>query len=121
MTGRMVPGAIRVCTTSCVDELGNEVLAEEADGAPVHRLGGMGVAVTDAAGHAAEEVTGDDPTAVVRDAADLDRGGVADGLDHLYVVEEEVHGHTWHGRTDSVACPGHPCETAATGVYGQVT
>ena len=52
---------------------------------------------------------------------DLDRGGVADGLDHLYVVEEEVHGHAWHGRTDSVACPGHPCETAATGVMARVT
>ena len=104
-----------------VDQLGDEVLAQEADGATIDRLGGVGVPVADAAGDAAEEVTGDDPAAVVRDAADLDRRGVADGLDHLYVVEEEVHGHAWHGRTDSVACLGHPCDTTAMGVSSKVT
>ena len=97
------------------------MLAEEPDGAAVHRLRGVDVAVADAAGNAAEEVPGHDPAAVVRNAADLDRGGVADGLDHLYVVEEEVHGHAWHGRTDSVACLGHPCDTAATGVWTKIT
>ena len=90
----MVPGAIRVCTTSCSIELGNEVLAEKADGTAVHGLRGVHVPVADASGHAEEEVARDDPAAVVRDTADLDRGGVADGLDHLNVVEEEVHGHT---------------------------
>ena len=104
-----------------VDELGDEVLAQQPDGTAVHRLGGVDVAVADPAGNAAEEVPGHDPPAVVRDPADLHGGGVADGLDHLNVVEEEVHGHAWHGRTDSVACLGHPCETAATGVSAKVT
>ena len=121
MTGRMVPGGDPGLHDVVVDELGNEVLAQEADGTAVHRFGGVDVPVADAAGHAAEEVPGHDPPTVVRDPADLDRGGVADGLDHLYVVEEEVHGHAWHGRTDSVACPGHPCETAAMGVWAEVT
>ena len=104
-----------------VDQLRNEVLTQETDGAPVHRLGGMGVPIADVAGDAAEEVAGDDPATVVRDAAHLDRRRVADGLNHLYVVEEEVHGHAWHGRTDSVACLGHACETAAMGVSTTVT
>ena len=94
MTGRMVPVGDPGLHDVLVDQLGNEVLAQEADGAAVHRLGGVDVPVADAAGHATEEVPGNDPAAVVRDPPDLDRGGVTDGLDHLYVVEEEVHGHT---------------------------
>ena len=121
MTGRMGAGCNPICTDNLVDQLGNEVLAQEADGATVHRLGGVRVPIADAPGNATEEVTGNDPATVVRDPADLDRRGVADGLDHLYVVEEEVHGHAWHGRTDSVACLGHACETAAMGVSTDVT
>jgi hypothetical protein len=80
----------------------------------------MGVPIAHAAGDAAEEVTRDDPATVVRNPTDLDRGGVADGLDHLYVVEEEVHWQAWHGRTDSVACLGHACETIAMGMSKDV-
>jgi hypothetical protein len=104
-----------------VDQLGDEVLAKEPDGATVHRFSGVRVPVADTPGDATEEVAGHNPATVVRDPADLHRRGVADGLNDLYVVEKEVHGHTWHGRTDSVACLGHACETAATDVSTDVT
>ena len=104
-----------------VQQLRDEVLAQQPDGAALDRLGRVGVAVADETGHAAEEVPGHDPPAVVRDATDLHRGEIADGLDDLDVVEEEVHGHTSHGRPDSVACPGHPRVTSAMGVWASVT
>ena len=104
-----------------VDQLGDEVLANEADRAALHRLCGMGVPVADEAGDATEQVPRHHPPAVVGDAADEDGGGVAHRLDHLDVVEEEVHGHGSHDRTDSVACSGHPCVTPAMGVWERVT
>jgi hypothetical protein len=75
------------------DELRDEVFAQQADGTAVNRLGGVAMTVTDAARNTAEEVPGHNPATVVRDAPDLDRRRVTDGLDHLYVVEEEVHGY----------------------------
>ena len=98
------------------EQLGDEVLAQQADGAALHRLGGVDVPVAHMRGHAAEQVPGHDSPAVVGDASDLDGGRVPDRLDHLDVVEEEVHGHGSHGRPDSVTCLGHPCVTPATGV-----
>ncbi len=102
---------------SLVEQLGDEVLAQQPDGTAFHRLARVGVPVADQAGHAAEEIAGHDPAAVVRDAADLHRREVADRLEHVYVVEEEVHGHGSHDGPDSVACPGHPRVTAAMGVW----
>ena len=98
MTGRMVPGGDAGLDHRLVEQLGDEVLTEQPHRAPVDRLGGIGVAVADQSGHAAEEVTGHDPAAVVGDAAILDRGRVPGGLNDLDVVEEEVHLHGSHGR-----------------------
>jgi hypothetical protein len=42
----------------------------------------------------------------VGDAADIDRGRVADGLNDMDVVEKEVHRNGSHDGSDSVACPG---------------
>jgi len=89
--------------------------------ASIDRFAGVSVPIADPPGDATEEVTGNDPATVVRDPADLDRRRVTDGLNHLYVVEEEVHRHAWHGRTDSVACPGRACDTTAMGVSSNVT
>ena len=104
-----------------VEQVGDEVLAQEADGTALDCLGGVGVTVAHVAGDTAEEVPRHHPTAVVGDASDRDRGGVADRLDHLDVVEEEVHGHGSHGRPDSVACPGHPRGTSAMGMSVRFT
>ncbi len=104
-----------------VQQLRNEVLTQQSDGAALDCLGRVGVAVADEAGHAAEEVPGHDPPAVVRDATDFHRGEIADGFEDVDVVEEEVHGHTSHDRPDSVACPGHPRVTSAMGVWASVT
>jgi hypothetical protein len=64
----------------------------------------MLVPVADVTGDATEEISGHHPATVVRDPADIDRREVADGLEDLYVVEEEVHRHGSHDRSDSVAC-----------------
>ena len=84
---------MRAWTTGASEQLGDEVLAEQPDRTPLDRLGGMGVPVADASGHAAEQVPRDDPTAVVGDPADVHRGRVPRGLDDVDVVEEEVHLH----------------------------
>ena len=106
---------------SLVEQLGDEVLAQQPDGTALYRLTRVGVPVTDLAGHAAKQIPGHHSSAVVRDAADFHRREVTDRLDDLYVVEEEVHGHLSHDGLDSVACPGHPRVTAAMGVWGRVT
>ena len=110
------PGRDSGLDDTVVEQLGNEVLAQEADRAALDRLAGIGVPVARQPGHATEEVAGNDPAAVVRDASHLHRGRVPDRLDHLDVVEEDVHGDGSHGRPDSVTCLGHPCVTAAMGV-----
>ena len=104
-----------------VEQVRNEVLAQEADGTALDCLCRVGVTVAHVAGDTAEEVTRHHATAVVGDASDRDRGGVADRLDHLDVVEEEVHGHGSHDRPDSVTCPGHPRGTSAMGMSVRFT
>ncbi len=121
MTGRIVPRGDPGLHHVVLQQVGDEVLAQEPDRAPVDRLGGVHVAVADVARHAAKEVSGYDPPAVVGDATHLDGGGVADRLDHLYVVEEKVHGDGSHGRPDSVACLSHPRATPAMGVCAKIT
>ena len=59
-----------------VEQLGDEVLAQEPDRAPVDGLGGVVVAVRDQSGHAAEQVSGHHPSAVMGNAPDLHRCGV---------------------------------------------
>ena len=104
-----------------VEQVWDEVLTQQADRPALHGLGGVDVPVAHVAGNTAEEVPRHDPAAVVGDAADVDGRGVTDRLDHLYVVEEEVHRHGSHDRPDSVACLRHPRGTTATGVSAKIT
>ena len=84
-----------------IEKLGDEVLAEQAHGAPVDRLGGEGVAVAELSRHAAEEVPRHDAAAVVGDATNIHRCRIPGGLDDVDVVEEKVHLHSSHGRPHS--------------------
>ena len=77
-----------------IEKLGDEVLAQQAHCAPVHRLGGEGVAVAELSRHAAEEVPRHDPAAVVGDATNIHRCRIPGGLDDFDVVEEKVHLHS---------------------------
>ena len=70
-----------------------QVLADERDGPPGHRLGGVVVAVAVAAGQATEERAGRHPAAVVLDGRDGDGGRVTRDLEHVDLVEQQVHLH----------------------------
>ncbi len=91
-----------------IQQFGDEVLTEQPDGSPVDRVGRKRMPVGDKTGHAAEEVTGHDPTTVVRNAADVDCGRVSRCLNDFDVVEEKVHLHGSHGRPNSGRSTGVP-------------
>jgi hypothetical protein len=98
-------------------QLRDEVLTEHADSASLDGLPGVAVPVTHDPRNATEEVARNHPSAVVGDATHLDGGRVpTHGLEHVDVVEEEVHRHGSHGRPDSVTCGRPPCAPAAMGV-----
>jgi hypothetical protein len=88
------------------EQVRNEVLAEDPNRTPFHCLGRMLVPVADVTRDTAEEISRYHSATVVRDAADIDSREVADGLEDRYVVEEEIHRHCSHDRSDSVACLG---------------
>ena len=109
----MVPGRHPGLHDVTAAKFGDEVLAQEADGTPLHGVEGEGVSVAHHSRDTAEEVARPDPPAVVRDPADQHGRRVPHRLNDVDVVEEEVHGHGRHGRPDSVACVGQLRVTVA--------
>ena len=91
-----------------IEELGDEVLAQQPHRSPLDRFGGVGMAVAQLSRHAAEQVSGHHAAAVVGDPTDVDGGGNPRGLNDMDVVEEEVHLHWSYGRRRNEADAGVP-------------
>ena len=104
-----------------LEKFGDEVLAEDAHGAPVHGLGREGMSVSELAGHAAEEITRDHAAAVMGDASHVDRCRVPRCLNDFDVVEEKVHLHSSHGRPHSRVGAGAPHAPPAARRWYRVT